>query len=243
MQFAFAAARFHVQLHAERTPFKVGMFERYTEAARRTLFFARYEATQHGSVTIEPEHLLLGLLRETGGRTAQWLRSSRDRIREDLTKHMSTSAPVTSSVEVPFTHAAKRILENAAVAADSLRHSYIGTEHLLLALLGEEQTQASAVLGRFGFRHADVRTLAAAVTTEESSEAHNAPAVIASAAGTETRPARPTLTAREYLRTFIETLDAFDRVIDLDPDGRALVARIRRDIETLNSRFTKPEEE
>ena len=206
------------------------------------LFFARYEASQLGSVTIEPEHLLLSLLRETEGRAAPWLRSvSRDRIREDLAQRMSSATPLGPSVEIPFSAAARRILQKAAEEADALRHGYIGTEHLLLALIGDEQSTAGALLGEYGVLLDVVRPLAAAPVTEQSSGAPM-PAAGTPPAVAVPETARPALTAREYVRLFNGMLDAFVRVIDLDQEGQALVARIRRDVETLNTRLTQPDE-
>ena len=62
------------------------MFERYTERARRVIFFARYEASQFGSTTIETEHLLLGLIREDKNLTNRFLRnhSSIESIRKEI---------------------------------------------------------------------------------------------------------------------------------------------------------------
>ena len=82
------------------------MFERYTERARRVLFFARYEASQLGSVSIGTEHLLLGLIREGKGLTSRiFARShlSLETIRKDI--ETSTKIPrekVSTSVEIPF---------------------------------------------------------------------------------------------------------------------------------------------
>ena len=110
------------------------MFERYTEPARRSLFFARYESSVLGSMSIELEHLLLGILRE--GHTLADLIPSQtaDAIRREVLQHTSARTPVPTSIEIPFSKATKRALEAAASEADSLRHGYIGPEHLLLAL-------------------------------------------------------------------------------------------------------------
>src|SRR5690349_21009903 len=102
------------------------MFERYTERARRVLFFARYEASEIGTGGIEPEHLLLGLIREHKGvayRMLQQAQVSLERLRSDVTGRMSTPAEkLPTSVEVPFSGAAKRTLQFAAAEADRLAH-------------------------------------------------------------------------------------------------------------------------
>ena len=111
------------------------MFERYTERARRVLFFARYEASQLGSVSIETEHLLLGLIREGKGLTSRiFARShlSLENIRKEIEGRTVFREKVSTSVEIPFSVETKRVLEFAAEEADRLLHNYIGTEHLLL---------------------------------------------------------------------------------------------------------------
>src|SRR5688572_29636761 len=111
------------------------VFERYTERARRVLFFARYEASQLGSIAIETEHLLLGLIREGKGLTSRiFARShlSLENIRKDIEGRTVFREKVSTSVEIPFSAETKRVLGFAAEEADRLLHNYIGTEHLLL---------------------------------------------------------------------------------------------------------------
>ena len=111
------------------------MFERYTERARRVLFFARYEASQLGSISIETEHLLLGLIREGKGLTSRiFARShlSLENIRKEIEGRTVFREKVSTSVEIPFSAETKRVLQFAAEEADRLLHNYIGTEHLLL---------------------------------------------------------------------------------------------------------------
>src|SRR5262245_38742180 len=126
------------------------MFERYTEPARRMLFFARYEASQLGSVAIEPTHLLLGLLREPTGVTGEVLLTagSLDEIREELKGHIITQKMIPTSVEIPFATTTKRLLTAAMEEADRLSHSWIGTEHLLLAILADDSLSAHILFGR-----------------------------------------------------------------------------------------------
>jgi ATP-dependent Clp protease ATP-binding subunit ClpC len=132
------------------------MFDRYTESARRSLFFARYEASRLGSVSIDPEHLLLGLLRDS--RALSTLTAvSPEGLRQEIEKAVVFKEKLSTSVEIPFTEASKRVLQFAADEADALRHTYIGTEHLLLGLLGEEHSAAAAALAAHGVRLSDVR--------------------------------------------------------------------------------------
>ena len=136
------------------------MFERYTERARRVLFFARYEASQLGSVTIESEHLLLGLIREGKGLTSRiFARShlSLENIRKEVEGRTIFREKVSTSVEIPFSTETKRALQFAAEEADRLLHNYIGTEHLLLGLLREERSVAALILTEKGMRLSSVR--------------------------------------------------------------------------------------
>ena len=136
------------------------MFERYTERARRVLFFARYEASQLGSISIETEHLLLGLIREGKGLTSRIFARSRlslENIRKEIEGRTVFREKVSTSVEIPFSAETKRVLQFAAEEADRLLHNYIGTEHLLLGILREERSVASTILSEKGMRLNAVR--------------------------------------------------------------------------------------
>ncbi len=136
------------------------MFERYTERARRVLFFARYEASQLGCLSIETEHLLLGLIREGKGLTSRiFARShlSLENIRKEIEGRVVFQEKVSTSVEIPFSVETKRALGFAAEEADRMLHNYIGTEHLLLGLLREERSVAASVLTDKGMRLHTVR--------------------------------------------------------------------------------------
>ena len=136
------------------------MFERYTERARRVLFFARYEASQLGSISIETEHLLLGLIREGKGLTSRIFSRSHlslENIRKEIEGRTVFREKVSTSVEIPFSTETKRVLQFAAEEADRLLHNYIGTEHLLLGILREERSIASMVLSEKGMRLNTVR--------------------------------------------------------------------------------------
>jgi ATP-dependent Clp protease ATP-binding subunit ClpC len=147
------------------------MFERYTERARRVLFFARYEASQLGSVSIETEHLLLGLIREGKGLTSRiFARShlSLEAIRKEVEGRTVFREKVATSVEIPFSAETKRVLQFAAEEADQLSHNYIGTEHLLLGILREEQSVAATILVEKGMRLATVREDIVSLLNEKS---------------------------------------------------------------------------
>jgi ATP-dependent Clp protease ATP-binding subunit ClpC len=125
------------------------MFERYTEEARRSLFFARYEASQLGSLSIETEHLLLGLIREGKALTSRVSARSHlslEDIRKDIEGRTVFREKVAGSVEIPFSTETKRVLQLAAEEADRLKHHDIGPEHLLLGILREEPSVAASIL-------------------------------------------------------------------------------------------------
>jgi len=128
------------------------MFEHYTEKARRTIFFGRYEASEFGSAYIETEHLLLGLLREDKALANRFLRSHADvdSIRKQIERHTVPGEKVPTSVDLPLSLGCKRVLTYGAEEAERLNHKHIGTEHLLLGLLREEKCFAAQLLGEQG---------------------------------------------------------------------------------------------
>jgi len=147
------------------------MFERYTEKARRVIFFARYEASQFGSPYIETEHLLLGLLREDKALANRFLRSAAaiDSIRKQVEAHTTIREKVSTSVDLPLSHECKRVLAYAAEEAERLNHKHIGTEHLLLGLLREEKCFAAEILHERGLRLSQVREEIARSSSEKIS--------------------------------------------------------------------------
>jgi len=125
------------------------MFERYTESARRVLFFARYEASQLGGISIETEHVLLGLIRERKGITneifARW-HISLEAILKEIESRTVIRQKVATRVEIPFSVQTKQVLHYAASEADRLLSNDIDSEHLLLGILREEGSIAASVL-------------------------------------------------------------------------------------------------
>jgi len=135
------------------------MFERYTERARRVIFFARYEASKSGSASIESGHLLLGLLREDKNVSHRFLPESSDNesIRNEVVQRLTLGPTVSTSIDLPLTDECKQILDYAAEEAERLEHRHIGTEHLLLGMLRLEKCVAAEILMRQGMRLASVR--------------------------------------------------------------------------------------
>ncbi len=124
------------------------MFERYTEKARRVIFFARYEASQFGAPYIETEHILLGLLREDAALTRVALpsKSSIDAIRKEIDQYAVHRGEIPTSVDLPLSNESRRVLAYSAEEAESLQSKDTGSEHLLLGLLREERSLAAQVL-------------------------------------------------------------------------------------------------
>ena len=136
------------------------MFERYTEKARRVIFFARYEASQFGAPAIEPEHLLLGLMREDKTLTGRFFPRAQitiESIRREIESRTLLRERIPTSVELPLAPETKRVLAFSHEESDRLQHRHIGTEHLLLGLLREERSMAAQILFERGLRLNAVR--------------------------------------------------------------------------------------
>lgn len=124
------------------------MFERYTEKARRVIFFARYEASLFGSPQIGAEHLLLGLTREDGSLLSRLFDSAdvARKLRQHLETRLEKREGIGASVELPLSPEAKKVLAYAHEESDKLGHRHIGTEHLLLGLLRERPEGSVAAI-------------------------------------------------------------------------------------------------
>jgi hypothetical protein len=139
------------------------MFERYTEKARRVIFFARYEASQYGSRYIESEHMLLGLLREDRALMRRVIGRDADseHIRKEIEKTITRRERISTSVEVPLSHESKQMLMLAAEEANAFHDRHVGTEHVLLAILMTEGSLAARILTGMGVKPAPLRELMA----------------------------------------------------------------------------------
>ena len=128
------------------------MFERFTERARRVVVFAQEEARDLNHSYIGTEHLLLGLMRDADSVAAQALQEleiSQDAVREQVTEIIGRGERSPSG-HIPFTPRAKKVLELSLREALQLNHNYIGTEHILLGLVGEGEGVAAQVLVKLG---------------------------------------------------------------------------------------------
>jgi ATP-dependent Clp protease ATP-binding subunit ClpA len=128
------------------------MFERFTERARRVVVFAQEEARDLNHSYIGTEHLLLGLMRDAdsvAGRALQELEIGQDAVREQVIESIGRGKQAPSG-HIPFTPGAKKVLELSLREALQLNHNYIGTEHILLGLVGEGEGVAAHVLIKLG---------------------------------------------------------------------------------------------
>jgi len=124
------------------------MFERYTENARRMFFFAFREATAIGSPTIDPGHLVLGILEADPERLAYLFAGpiTPEVLHSRLSAQMGVHDRGSVSVDRPLSNASKQVLFSAMEEADRRHDQHIGTEHLLAGLLHDEQDSTAKVL-------------------------------------------------------------------------------------------------
>jgi ATP-dependent Clp protease ATP-binding subunit ClpA len=135
------------------------MFERYTEKARRVIFFARYEACQYGSRYIDTEHILLGLLREDPTLMNRALRGrgGANEIRTEIERGIERRERISTAREVPLSQDAKRILTFASEEAGQLNDHYVSAEHIVLGILMTPDSVAGRILTERGATLADFR--------------------------------------------------------------------------------------
>jgi hypothetical protein len=143
------------------------MFERYTEKARRAIFFARYEASQYGNHEIDTEHLLLGLIRENKA-ILRWLpKSTPEKIRTRIDECTAKQPRTSTAVDLPLSSSARLVLKHAADEADLLAHRHIGTEHLFLGVLDEPASFAAELMVEAGADAETVRSQIAGMIDEQ----------------------------------------------------------------------------
>ena len=136
------------------------MFERFTERARQVLVLALDEARALKHNYIGTEHLLLGLLREEEGLAAKALESldiTVEDVRAQVARIVGQGDEITTG-QIPYTPRAKKVLELSLSESKSLGHNYIGTEHLLLGLVRENDGIAARILLEFGADAETIRT-------------------------------------------------------------------------------------
>ncbi len=193
------------------------MFERYTEQARRALFFARAEASRCGSLSIESDHLLSGLIRENEGPVSGLLAHFRVMaliVQREIDARIPLKEAIPPSVQIPFSREVQHVLNVAREEADRLRHTHIGPEHLFLGLLSEDQSVAASLLNQQGITQLATRDHIAA---QSAAASH-----LSSIANVDGR-----LLA---IKILVEQLGRADRN---SSEAVELVARIHRSIDAL----------
>ncbi|RJQ40636.1 MAG: ATP-dependent Clp protease ATP-binding subunit [Nitrospiraceae bacterium] len=139
------------------------MFEKFTERGRKVIIYAREEAEKRQNDYLGTEHLLLALLREEEGISAAIIKKmgiSIEEVRMEVERKLPYGTNVLTFGDIPFTPRAKKVLELAVEEARLIGHSYIGSEHLLLGLLREDEGIAGRTLRSLGANLLAARQLA-----------------------------------------------------------------------------------
>jgi len=132
---------------ASTSPSGPGQFERYTQPAKRTIFFARYWAHQRDGEFIETEHLLQGVIQSDPDLLNRVLHdpSAGDTVRAEIERR-STAQQMSSPAHRPLSMECRRILQHAAEEADRLGHHHISTDHILLGFLTDDGSPSKSIL-------------------------------------------------------------------------------------------------
>src|ERR1700722_14279425 len=136
------------------------MYERFTDRARKVMQLANQEAQRFNHEYIGTEHILLGLVKEGSGVAANVLKNLEidlRKIRLEVEKIVQTGPDMVTMGKLPQTPRAKKVIEYSIEEARNLNHNYVGTEHLLLGLLREQEGVAAQVLMNLGLKLEDVR--------------------------------------------------------------------------------------
>jgi ATP-dependent Clp protease ATP-binding subunit ClpC len=214
------------------------MYERFTDRARKVMQLANQEAQRFNHEYIGTEHILLGLVKEGSGVAANVLKNldvDLRKIRLEVEKIVQTGPGGDQVVlgKLPHTPRAKKVIEYSVEEARNLNHNYVGTEHLLLGLLREQEGVAAQVLMNLGLKLEDVREEVLNLlghNMPESSEGPNE----GNGGGTRERPAKGK-SKTPALDSFGRDLTELARQGKLDPViGRA--NEIERVIQILSRR-------
>ena len=213
------------------------MFERFTERARRAVVLAQEEARKLDHGYIGTEHLLLGLIREGEGVAAKALESlgiSLKTVREQVVARVGRGQRPPSG-HIPFTERAKRVLELSLRESGQLGHRYIGTEHVLLAIVREGDGIAAQVLTGLGADLDRVRQQVIELLHGRSSEGpRSGPSPRAGSGSGPAEDVRPEDDVTAWLEALGLRLAAIERWVGMRPDVDDLdqdIARVRRDKE------------
>jgi ATP-dependent Clp protease ATP-binding subunit ClpC len=155
------------------------MFQRFTDRARRVLVYAQEEARELGHDFIGTEHILLGLIREGDGMAAKALGAleiTYDAVREKVTV-LTELASNSSPGSPPFTPRAKKVMEMALRESIRFDHNYVGTEHLLLGIVRQDDCTAVRTLNDLGFEMSDIESQVVQLISSPSNREIGEPSV------------------------------------------------------------------
>src|SRR5215207_3374315 len=212
------------------------MFERFTDRARKVMQLANQEAQRFNHEYIGTEHVLLGLVKEGSGVAANVLKNldvDLRKIRNEVEKIVQAGPEMVTMGKLPQTPRAKKVIEYAIEEARNLNHNYVGTEHLLLGLLREQEGVAAQVLMNLGLKLEDVREEVLNLLGHNMPESSEGPGEGGNG-GTRERPAKGK-SKTPALDSFGRDLTELARQGKLDPViGRA--NEIERVIQILSRR-------
>lgn len=136
------------------------MYERFTDRARKVMMLANQEAQRFNHEYIGTEHILLGLIKEGSGVAANVLKVldvDLRKVRLEVEKLVQSGPDMVTMGKLPQTPRSKKVIEYSIEEARALNHNYVGTEHILLGLLREEEGVARVVLNNLGVEVEQVR--------------------------------------------------------------------------------------
>jgi ATP-dependent Clp protease ATP-binding subunit ClpC len=208
------------------------MYERFTDRARKVMQLANQEAQRFNHEYIGTEHILLGLVKEGSGVAANVLKNldiDLRKIRLEVEKIVQSGPDMVTMGKLPQTPRAKKVIEYSIEEARNLNHNYVGTEHLLLGLLREQEGVAAQVLMNLGLKLEEVREEVLNLL------GHNMPTEESGSSGGGERQATKGKSKTPALDSFGRDLTELARQGKLDPViGRA--NEIERVIQILSRR-------
>jgi ATP-dependent Clp protease ATP-binding subunit ClpC len=157
------------------------MYERFTDRARKIMQFANSEAVRFNHEYIGTEHVLLGLVREGSGVAANVLKNldiDLHKLRREVEKIVQAGPDMVTIGKKPHTPRVKRVIELAIAEARRMGHNYVGSEHLLLGLIGEEEGVAAQVLMNMGLSLSGLRQEVLALLGQTSDEPGEEPLAV-----------------------------------------------------------------
>ncbi len=197
------------------------MFERFTDRARKVMALANQEAQRFNHEYIGTEHVLLGLVKEGSGVGANVLKNlgvDLRKVRLEVEKLVKSGPEMVTMGKLPQTPRAKKVIEYAIEEARNLNHNYVGTEHLLLGLLREQDGVAAQVLMNLGLKLEEVREEVLNLLGASNAEPEEMSGQVPAEAGGIPSPRKKTATSRTpALDSFGRDLTAMARQGKLDP--------------------------